>query len=174
MEHANKSQINFLRLALAFAAASYFLWHALSPQQWSFFDGVDLIIHEAGHTIFLLFGNFLHILGGSLLQILVPLIFVSYFALTRQHFSSALTLFWFGQSLINVSVYVGDAATMQLPLLGGEASIHDWNYLLSSFGLLPHTAAIAKIIYSIGFLGLSCAFFLSLYFSIDRKQSQQA
>src|SRR4051812_24863367 len=34
----------------------------------------DLVFHEAGHVIFGFFGRFLTVLGGSLLQCLVPII----------------------------------------------------------------------------------------------------
>jgi hypothetical protein len=39
---------------------------------------------------------------------------------------------------------------LQLPLLGGEDSIHDWNYMLSELGLLPSTAKIAMSIRTLG------------------------
>ncbi len=174
MKHDYKPQAGVARLALAIAIAAYFFLRELTPQQWSFFDGVDLIIHEAGHAIFLAFGGFIHVLGGTLLQILAPLSFVFYFIQTRQFYSGALTLFWFGQSVVNVSVYIGDAIAMQLPLLGGEASIHDWNYLLSSLGLLEHAVVIAKFVYVIGFASLILALLLSLYFSIYRRPETQA
>jgi hypothetical protein len=44
-----------------------------------FIHGVDLIIHEAGHAIFLLFGHFPHMLGGSLLEVAVPALCAGYF-----------------------------------------------------------------------------------------------
>ena len=37
-----------------------------------FIHGIDLIFHEAGHVIFGFFGQFLAVLGGSLMQVLIP------------------------------------------------------------------------------------------------------
>jgi hypothetical protein len=59
-------------------------------------------------------------------------------------------LFWVGESILNVSIYAGDSVALQLPLLGGENSIHDWNYMLSSLNLLPSTAAVAGVLRLLG------------------------
>jgi len=40
----------------------------------SFMHNINLVFHEAGHVIFRIFGNFMMILGGSLAQLLMPLI----------------------------------------------------------------------------------------------------
>ena len=61
-----------------------------------------------------------------------------------------MVLFWVGESLLNVSVYAGDSLALQLPLLGGEDSLHDWNYILSTFNLLPATSKVAGIIRLLG------------------------
>jgi len=47
----------------------------------SILHGVNLIFHEAGHVVFRPFGRFMTILGGSLLQILVPLVVMLVFLL---------------------------------------------------------------------------------------------
>jgi hypothetical protein len=44
-----------------------------------FLHGINLIFHEAGHILFMPFGRFMKILGGSLNQILIPAIVSSYF-----------------------------------------------------------------------------------------------
>lgn len=141
-----------LKLIVAVIASLYFFWCAYDPYQWHLIDGVNLLIHEAGHIIFSALGEFLMIAGGSLFQIIMPAIFVGYFCYQRQLFSAALVLFWVGESILNVSVYAGDSLALQLPLLGGADTLHDWNYLLSSTGLLQHTAAIAGGIRLLGTL----------------------
>ncbi|MBP9812342.1 zinc ribbon domain-containing protein, partial [Candidatus Gracilibacteria bacterium] len=45
----------------------------------SFIHGVNLIFHEAGHVIFMPFGKFMTILGGSLFQCMLPAILVGVF-----------------------------------------------------------------------------------------------
>ena len=119
------------KLVVAAIASLYFLWCAYDPSQWHLIDGVNLVIHEAGHLFFTPLGEFMMIAGGSLFQVIVPAVFVGYFWYHSKYYSAALVLFWVGQSILNVSVYAGDSLALQLPLLGGEDSIHDWNYLLS-------------------------------------------
>ncbi len=145
------------KLIVAGIASAYFLWCAYDPYQWHLIDGVNLVIHEAGHVAFRLFGEFLMIAGGSLLQVIMPAVFVGYFAYQRNFYSASLVLFWVGESLLNVSVYAGDSLLLQLPLLGGEDSIHDWNYLLSSLNLLPATYKIAAAIRILGSLTIILA-----------------
>ena len=125
-----------IKLTVAAIAGLYFLWCAYDPNQWHLIDGVNLVIHEAGHLIFRPFGEFMMIAGGSLFQVIMPGLFVGYFCYQRQFYSAALVLFWVGESILNVSVYAADSIALQLPLLGGQDSIHDWNYMLSTMNLL--------------------------------------
>jgi hypothetical protein len=150
------------KTVIAVLAGLYFLWCAYDPARWHLIDGVNLVIHEAGHVVFMPFGGLLTVAGGSLFQVVVPAVFVAYFYRRGQIYSAALVLFWVGESLLNVSVYAGDALALQLPLLGGEDSIHDWNYLLSSTGLLPSTHKIAAAIRLAGMLSIFAALFFSL------------
>lgn len=146
-----------LMIAIASMAGAYFLWAALHPDEWRLIDGVNLLIHEAGHIFFMPFGEFLMIAGGSLLQVILPLVFAGYFYYHRKPYSCALVLLWVGESLLNVSVYAGDSVLMQLPLLGGNDSLHDWNYMLDRLGLLDHTPTIARAIRLAGSVMIVCA-----------------
>lgn len=150
--------IKIAKITAALILAAYFLNYAQSgPDAWIFLNNADLIIHEAGHWIFALFGQFMTVLGGSLNQVLIPFIFVVYFYINKQLYSAALTLFWVGENLINVSIYAGDAVKMQLPLLGGDGVIHDWNWLLIYLGQLHNTAQIAGGIKIAGILTILAA-----------------
>src|SRR6478672_12620635 len=146
-----------IKLIVAIVASAYFLWCAYDPTQWHLIDGVDLVIHEAGHIFFRPFGEFMMIAGGSLFQVIVPAVFVGYFAYQRQFYSASLVLFWVGESILNVSVYAGDSLALQLPLLGGQDSIHDWNYMLSELNLLRFTATVAGLIRAVGTLAIVLA-----------------
>ena len=132
----------------------YFCYYAMTYTEWHFIDNANLIFHEAGHTIFALFGTFIAIAAGSGVQIVLPLLIASYFYFTKQYLSGDLSLLWVGQNFLNVSVYAGDAQTMRLDLLGGEAAIHDWNYLLTTTGLIEHTTIVAEILHATGLLFL--------------------
>jgi hypothetical protein len=158
------------KTAIAAVAGIYFLWCAYDPRQWHLIDGVNLVIHEAGHVVFMPFGELLSVAGGSLFQVIVPAAFVAYFYRRGQAYSAALVLFWVGESLLNVSVYAGDALELQLPLLGGEDSIHDWNHLLSMTGLLPSTYKIAAAIRIAGTLTI----FAAIFYSLTRAQRAES
>jgi hypothetical protein len=153
------------KLIVAGIASAYFLWCAYDPTQWHLIDGVNLLIHEAGHIVFRPFGEFMMIAGGSLFQVIMPLLFVGYFAYQRKFYSAALVLFWVGESILNVSVYAADSLALQLPLLGGPDSMHDWNYLLSSLNLLPATAKVAGTIRVLGTLTIIGAGVGSFWFA---------
>lgn len=112
-------------------------------------DGANLIFHEAGHVLFSFFGEFLQILGGSLMQVIIPLTCTVYFWLHEQRSSSAVTLFWTGESITNVAIYVADARRMELPLIGGD---HDWNYLLGRLGLLNQAEPLGRLVFFLGAL----------------------
>lgn len=156
---------NIPKLVVAVIASLYFLWCAYDPYQWHLIDGVNLVIHETGHFIFRLFGEFMMIAGGSLFQVIMPSLFVGYFCYQRQFYSASLVLFWVGESILNVSVYAGDAATLQLPLLGGEGTLHDWNYLLTNLNLLSATAQVAGLIRLLGTITIALAAGGSLWFA---------
>jgi hypothetical protein len=115
----------------------------------SFMHNINLIFHEAGHAIFGLFGTFLSILGGSLMQVLMPMIVTAAFLIkNRDPFGASIGLWWTGESLMDVAVYINDARDMTLTLLGGgtgqdRPGMHDWNNLLSMMGLLSADRSIA-------------------------------
>ena len=61
---------------------------------------------------------------------------------------------------------------MMLPLVsvGGGDAIHDWNYLLTKFGLLRHDQAVGSVMYAIGVLLIIASVILGGYFSINREE----
>ena len=138
------------KIIIAAVLTAYFFWCAFDPENARFTHLINLPIHEAGHILFRIFGEFAGIAGGSLLQILSPIVFFAYFVYHRKPFSASIVLFWVGNNFLDVYVYANDAQVMQLPLLSGltgaEGGFHDWNYLLTETGLLDKTYLIAKIL----------------------------
>ncbi|MBI2207449.1 MAG: hypothetical protein HYU41_26755 [Candidatus Rokubacteria bacterium] len=72
-------------------------------------DGANFFFHEAGHLLFVFFGEFLTMLGGSLSQVLIPAICTAQFLRQRHVGASAAGLFWMGESLTGVALYAADA-----------------------------------------------------------------
>ena len=161
---------NVPKLIFAGLLTIYFLWIAFDPMAGSFLDLVDLPMHETGHLIFRLLGEFMSIAGGSLFQVIVPCVFVGYFVRRLQYYSAAIVLFWVGQSILNVWIYAADAAVMKLVLTSGftgtEGSFHDWNYLLTRTGLIGYTRIVAGIIRVIGTVVIATAAISSIYFAL--------
>ncbi len=107
---------------------------------------VDLVFHEAGHPIFGLLGSFMGALGGSLNQVLIPAVCTGYFLWHRQRAAAAVTLFWTGENVADVAVYVADGRDMRLPLLA-EGLTHDWNWILSELSLRDQAEPIGRAVF---------------------------
>ena len=138
------------RLGLTLVLALYG-WQCLrTPDTYRWLDSLDLAIHETGHLVFAFGGEFLTLLGGTLLQLLVPAVFV--LALLRQgdRHGASVPLWWLGQNCWNISRYVKDARAQELPLVGGGE--HDWALMLGELGWLDRDQAIGGVVFLIGVL----------------------
>lgn len=111
----------------------------------SFLHGPLLVFHEAGHVIFAVFGYGLMMAGGSIFQLLLPLIIcVAFLRQRHDPYGAAVGLWFLAVSMLDLAPYVYDAWQPQLMLLSGatgEEGGHDWIYLLSSMGCL-HQAQV--------------------------------
>jgi len=130
----------------------------------SFMHNINLVFHEAGHVIFSLFGYFMMMLGGSLFQVLVPLMVCGVFLL-REHkpFSASIGLWWTAQSLMDIAPYINDARNGQIILLGGttgaeSTGYHDWETLLLMMGLMEYDHLIADAVDSFAVFLMLLAF----------------
>ena len=123
----------------------------------SFIHLPNLVFHEAGHILFIPFGRFMTVLGGSLTQVLVPLVCAGAFLWqTRDPFGAAVAIWWAGENLLDLAPYINDARDLKLMMLGGgtgaEVEGHDWEYLLNTMGVAHRDHAIAAVVRAIGIL----------------------
>ena len=130
-------------------------------------DTIDLFIHETGHLVFKLFGRFMEILGGSLFQVIIPLATVIVFARSSLH-SFPFTLYWTGQSMVNVSVYIGDAPYQRLQLIS-HAAIHDWRWLFDYTGMMEYAEDIAAGVNFVGLMTCIIGIGIGFYFIIQES-----
>jgi hypothetical protein len=152
----------FLRAPLL----AYLVWilgrHALDPMYSSWFDALNLGVHELGHYVFRPFGEFLTAAGGSILQCLAPVIAFFLFRKQGEVFGMAVAGGWLATNFFDVAIYVGDARAMALPLVtpGGGPAKHDWHYLLGEMGLRHLDGLFETILRVLGFgvLAASIAF----------------
>ena len=93
----------------------------------------------------------MYILGGSIMQVLVPLV---WFLVAKKEESALapVALFFSGESLVDVSIYVRDAETRILPLLGGSHSKHDWATFLGQVDMLDWGVPLGNVFFFTGLL----------------------
>lgn len=116
---------------------------------------VNLVFHEAGHVLFMPFGRFLQVLGGSLGQLLIPAVVIGAFLRRHDPYGAVVGSWWLGESLLDLAPYINDARAGQLMLLGGVTGsqvedYHDWEILLTKLGMLPYDHALARLAYTVG------------------------
>jgi hypothetical protein len=123
----------------------------------SILHSVNTPFHEAGHVFLRPFGSFLHSLGGTLGQLLMPLICTVVFLLqTRDTFAASVGLWWIGENFLDIAPYIGDARAGVLPLLGGNFGrsspygFHDWEFFLTETGLLRYDQTLARMSHGVG------------------------
>ncbi|HCI72005.1 MAG: hypothetical protein CL662_08340 [Bacteroidetes bacterium] len=135
-------------------------------------DNLTLIIHEAGHTIFGIFGwRFLTVLGGTLLQILLPFLLFIVSWRSRKIVVSQASLYWLGFAWLDSAAYCADAYTQDLPLIGNlPKSSHDFLNILSDMNILNHYKTISWVMFVIGCFILITGIALP-YFSKKRTET---
>lgn len=136
----------------------------------SFFHLVNLPFHEAGHIFFRPFGRFMTSLGGSLFQLLMPLICMVVFLLSaRDPYGASLSFWWFGENFLDLAPYINDARRQVLPLLGGNTGrtspygFHDWEFILKEAGLIHYDHALAQFAHTLGILIMVAAYVWAAY-----------
>lgn len=155
--------MTFYGRAAVFAAMVWWGWtFIVTPLETnytgeSFLHLINLPFHEAGHVIFAPFGRFMTFLGGSLGQILMPIICLGTFLVqTRDPFGASVALWWTAESLMDIAPYINDARTMDLLLIGGvtgkETDGHDWNNILTMLGWLEYDHRLAHLAYNLGIM----------------------
>ncbi len=129
----------------------------------SFFHNINLPFHEAGHIIFAFLGDFMRVLGGSLMQVLVPVVCLAAFLKKGDVFAASVALWWTGENFIDIAPYIYDARAQQLILIGGVTGqdvpgYHDWNNILGRLGMLRLDHAIANTSHFFGAALMIAAF----------------
>lgn len=138
----------------------------------SFLHNVNLPFHEFGHLLFSPLGRFWTILGGTIFQIIVPLIVMCAFSFkNRDNFAAAIMLWWCGQNFIDVSPYIADAKARALPLiLGLGEESHDWGNLLTMTNNLHNTELFAQISFTTGAIVMLLSFIWAGYLLVQQKK----
>jgi hypothetical protein len=115
-------------------------------------DDINLVIHEAGHPIFGIFGETPMWFGGTWMELLVPAAIAVVFWYQRSALSAAFAAVWFFENFHYIGWYMADATDQLLPLAGGGE--HDWNTIFSKYGVLDKDQQISHVVTTIGYVGI--------------------
>lgn len=155
-----------------------FYKHLRNPLYFSMIDYLNLGIHELGHILFGYLGEFIGVLGGTIMQLLVPLYSFYEFYRQKDFFAWGFSFIWIASNLFNISTYIADARTMRLQLVSfGVGDIkHDWNYILGRLGFLRLDTEIASFfrLAAILFMAMGVGFSVYLLLCMYNSQKEKA
>jgi hypothetical protein len=154
----------------------FLLYAARNPSGFLFLDNANLMIHEAGHPLFGIlgggaetgFGHTLMVLGGTLLELIVPLACAAYFFFRRESTGTACCAFWFFENFLYIGTYMADARASALLLVGSGDS--DWEVLFTQWNLMLRDTQIADITRTLGWLGMLASIFWFAWRVLPLKQ----
>ncbi|MBV9071284.1 MAG: hypothetical protein JO231_21395, partial [Acidobacteria bacterium] len=139
-------------LLLAYLAYA-FVRFLVQPDSGTIFSGITLAFHEMGHLLFAWAPHFVASFMGSGMQVLIPIVVMIVFRRQEDDFGVAVGGFWLSFSLFELARYVGDARSMDLPLVGFSSDPeHDWHYLLGAMHMLPADHFLAFLIRAAAFI----------------------
>ncbi len=116
-------------------------------------DHANLLFHEAGHPIIGLFSSRLEPYGGTIGQLVFPIVLAVSCWRKDQPLSFAGSLIWFFENWLNIARYMADARAQDLPLVGGGD--HDWNTIFGRWNVLAYDTRIATVVKIIGWSGMA-------------------
>ena len=167
--------IAWLSWQLIFSPVDYWQGNAASR---SFLHNVNLPFHEAGHLFFSPLGSFMQSLGGTLGQLLMPMVCCLVLLLkTRDAFGAAVAFWWFAENFLDSVSYINDASKLNMPLLGGNEGssspygFHDWEFILTEMGLVNQAQNIASVTHNAGSLLMLLALLWMLLLLLRPAQS---
>lgn len=128
---------------------------------------VLLPFHEFGHILFMPFGEFMTLLGGSIFQVLLPLALGGYFLVkNRDPFAASLMLWWAAAGVLDTAPYIYDAWAPQHVLLTGrtgDTGAHDFIDTLGDLGLLHKAQPIGRGVHAFGVIAMLAALLWGAY-----------
>jgi hypothetical protein len=125
-------------------------------------DAAHLVTHEAGHPLFSYTGSeTLTVLGGTIFQLFIPAALALSFAWRGHTLGTAFCSWAFFNSLVGISIYMGDARDRVLPLVApgvasDEIETHDWAYIFNwiGHGAINHDHQLAAITMTTAWIGM--------------------
>ena len=137
-----------VRLPLLVYLAYALFRHMTDDDYGSWFSALSLGLHELGHLVFGFLPFFFVALAGSATEVVVPLIGMFFFLRQQDFFGLAVLGCWLSYNLFGIARYIADSRDqfgVYVTVGGGDAQ-HDWEYILSTLGLLNQDKAIGGLV----------------------------
>jgi hypothetical protein len=115
-------------------------------------DHANLAFHEAGHLFFRILGPTMELYGGTLGQLVFPIVVSVSFWRRGAALAGALGVVWLMQNFLNIARYMADARAQVLPLVGGGE--HDWAHILSRWGAISADTLLAGRLSALAWFGV--------------------
>ena len=132
-------------------------------------DGADLLFHEAGHMVFGVLGPTVGLYGGTLGQLVFPVVVIISFWWQGAPVSYAVGWIWLFENFFNVARYMADARAQKLPLVGGGE--HDWFNIFLRWHALPYDTTIAMIVRIGGWVGIAAVWLWVAWRALASKRA---
>lgn len=161
MDEANSDSRSYLKPILYTCLWFFYLYlfiniihFEVENNQNIFLSGLYFIefgVHEASHLVTMFFPQIISALAGSVGEILFTVLIVAVAIKQKSYFAAVFGLLWVALAFNSVGRYISDAQEQLIPLVGpSSVVIHDWNYILSEWGLLAMDDAIGSSVRMIG------------------------
>lgn len=148
-----------VRLPLLVYLAYAFVRYIFDDDYSSWFAALSLGIHELGHVLFGFAPFFVTALAGSAAEVIVPIVGMIMFLRQPDYFGISVLGCWLSYNLFGIARYIADSRDqfgVYVSIGGGDAQ-HDWEYILSSIGLLEQDRAIGFLVKLLA-IGVGIAF----------------
>ncbi len=144
------------RIGLTTALAVYAIAMLASPDAAVVIDLFNVPVHEAGHLMFAPLGAIPQLLGGTVLQVLLPLLFGAWCTVHRDEHAASVAAWWVGQNFAAIGLAMANASSTLLPRPGID---RDWSLLFSEWGVAGQALQFGQLAHGFGFLIMLVATF---------------
>jgi hypothetical protein len=126
---------------------------------------IEFGVHEMSHIVVMFLPQVLVAAAGSGGEILFTILVIIAALKYKSYLFAIFGSLWFMLACRSVGIYMSDARSQLLPLIGpgGDGAKHDWHFVFSQLGWLPQDQIIGGSVVIVGVIVGSVALILGLY-----------
>jgi hypothetical protein len=166
--HSEEAMRSF-RMGLTIVLAMYGGAILVTPDHWSLLDGLNQAVHATGHLLLVGTNETMQQLGGTVLQLLLPLIVTAYFTVRDDEHAASIGVWWVGQNAVNISASMAISGTGSTGSVPGSVE-HDWLMLFARWDVLHHAEQYANLTRGFGVLLMLLATMWGLFRAADQRR----